>query len=343
MAYAEKFRIFVASSGEEGLRILREEHRHIGIVVSDQRMPEMKGADVLGVAREEFPGIVRILTTAYSDLDDAILAVNKGFIYQYVVKPWDITEFGMVLQRAADYFQVLSERDGLLSLKMTTLQRIICGDRVRWLLTSLPEGADGQSTRTGLTAMLRAMPASLQPVAGQLSRAMASEFRLETLLSRELSNARAVQTWLATPWNALPALAVPGLDGLDGTTRRAVEVFAGAVNTAQSSSVSAGGMDDTITLEIGVRAGFEKCWNMVQSLFGLLMQSEPPATSVLLLRLLSDLSVQNKNLRLILTSESTADDPILLSFETHGAGTITSDAVIGALCEKFSSWDIARL
>ncbi len=58
-------------------------------MISDQRLPEMLGAEVLGIVREEFPSIVRIITTAYSDLESAIQAVNKGYIYQYVVKPWE--------------------------------------------------------------------------------------------------------------------------------------------------------------------------------------------------------------------------------------------------------------
>src|SRR5882757_9521456 len=116
MAFSGKFKVFTASSGKEGIELLRREAKHIGIVLSDQRMPEMLGAEILGIVREEFPTIVRVLTTAYSDLESAIQAVNKGHIYQYVVKPWEIPDLGMVLQRAADYHQVLAERNELLAL-----------------------------------------------------------------------------------------------------------------------------------------------------------------------------------------------------------------------------------
>src|SRR5690606_2127190 len=97
MAYSPDFKVFTASSGQEGIEILRRESKQIGVIISDQRMPEMVGAEVLEIARREFPMIVRILTTAYSDLDSAIQAVNKGHIYQYVVKPWDVDDLRMVL------------------------------------------------------------------------------------------------------------------------------------------------------------------------------------------------------------------------------------------------------
>jgi len=64
MAFGQKYKVFTAASGPEGLETLRKEAASIGIVITDQRMPGMQGAEVLGQVRTEYPHIVRILTTA---------------------------------------------------------------------------------------------------------------------------------------------------------------------------------------------------------------------------------------------------------------------------------------
>ncbi len=160
-AYSKQFRILIAESPEEGLKILEQESAKIGIIVSDQRMPKTTGVEFLSAVRKRYPDKVRILTTAYSDLDSAIQSVNQGHIYQYVVKPWDIQDFSLVLKRAADFYRILSERNELLSLKMNTLQRIILSDRVKTLLIldqSLQEGIRG-SLAKAVRALLKAFPA----------------------------------------------------------------------------------------------------------------------------------------------------------------------------------------
>ncbi len=215
MAFAEKFDIFTAISGREGLDILRRESGRIGVVISDQRMPEMLGAEVLGVVREQYPSIVRILTTAYSDLESAIQAVNKGHIYQYVVKPWEIRDLGMVLQRAADYFRVLTERNELLALKMATLQRILCTDRVKWLLLSSRswEASAGDAFRRALLAAIRALPAdpsflasaSRAPHHFELGALVRSELAVAARLAPALESLQKSVPEPAAAWAALSA------------------------------------------------------------------------------------------------------------------------------------------
>ena len=61
----------------------------VHIVVSDQRMPQMSGAELLTQVREMAPDCLRILLTGYSDLDAAVEALNSGGIFRYLTKPWD--------------------------------------------------------------------------------------------------------------------------------------------------------------------------------------------------------------------------------------------------------------
>ncbi len=86
-AFEEQFRILTAATAQDGLRLLEAHKDEIGLLMTDQRMPGEKGVWLLEKARQLRPRIIRILATAYSDMDAAIAAVNTGAIYKYVTKP----------------------------------------------------------------------------------------------------------------------------------------------------------------------------------------------------------------------------------------------------------------
>ncbi|MFW6119042.1 MAG: response regulator [Planctomycetota bacterium] len=130
-ALEEDFRILTASSAAEAEQVLSGEDVKVGVLVADQRMPGQTGVELLAGVRRSRPGIVRILTTAYSDLDSAIEAVNSGAIFRYVVKPWDIRELQGIMRSAMELFLVQRERDHLLREKMSVLQRLVESDRRR--------------------------------------------------------------------------------------------------------------------------------------------------------------------------------------------------------------------
>jgi response regulator RpfG family c-di-GMP phosphodiesterase len=93
-------------------------------------MPGEKGVQFLERTRQLHPRAIRILTTAYSDLNVAIEAVNSGAIYKYVTKSWDIPQLEVTLQRAVEFFFVQRERDLLLQEKLSMLQRMMIADRL---------------------------------------------------------------------------------------------------------------------------------------------------------------------------------------------------------------------
>lgn len=132
-AMEKDFEVLTAENTTDGDKILEEHGDRIGILVCDQRMPGEKGTDMLARVRNTRSGIIRILTTAYSDLDSAIEAVNSGAIYKYIVKPWDLRDLRGVLLRAMDFHVIQRQRDKLLREKMTVLQRMMIVDRVRSL------------------------------------------------------------------------------------------------------------------------------------------------------------------------------------------------------------------
>jgi response regulator RpfG family c-di-GMP phosphodiesterase len=86
------FDVRTATSGAEGLALLKAHRREIAVVISDMRMPEMPGSVFLREARRVAPLAVRMLLTGYSDSDAAIKAVNDGQIFRFLTKPCDRDE-----------------------------------------------------------------------------------------------------------------------------------------------------------------------------------------------------------------------------------------------------------
>src|SRR5882757_6672097 len=129
-AFEDQFRIFTAPNAQEGYQLLEQHPDDIALLVTDQRMPGEKGTWLLEKARQLRPRIIRILATAYSDMDAAIAAVNTGAIYKYVTKPWDPPQLETTLKRGLEFFMVQLERDQLLREKMSVLHHMMIADRI---------------------------------------------------------------------------------------------------------------------------------------------------------------------------------------------------------------------
>lgn len=129
-AFDDQFRIFTATTAQEGLRVLEEHREDIGLIMSDQRMPGEKGVWLLEKARQLQPRVIRILATAFSDMDAAIAAVNTGSIYKYISKPWDPPQLEATLKRGLEFFIVQKERDQLLREKLSVLHNMMITDRI---------------------------------------------------------------------------------------------------------------------------------------------------------------------------------------------------------------------
>lgn len=95
------YTILTAGGGREGLEILRQ--HPVQVIVSDQRMPEMSGAEFLSSARELYPDTIRIALSGYTDLNSVTESVNKGAIYKFLTKPWEDDE---LRQHISDAFEL---------------------------------------------------------------------------------------------------------------------------------------------------------------------------------------------------------------------------------------------
>lgn len=93
--YAEHFRVMRADSGAAALRALqglKKRNEAVGLLLADQRMPEMSGVEFINKAIDLYPEARRVLLTAYADTDAAIQAINLAKIHHYLLKPWDPPE-----------------------------------------------------------------------------------------------------------------------------------------------------------------------------------------------------------------------------------------------------------
>jgi response regulator RpfG family c-di-GMP phosphodiesterase len=110
----EKIEIFTANSGREGLEILKG--GAFSVIVSDQRMPEMSGAEFLEKARRISPDSVRIVLTGYADVNAAMDAINKGGAYRYITKPWNENDLIIAILNAVEMANLIRENKHLAEL-----------------------------------------------------------------------------------------------------------------------------------------------------------------------------------------------------------------------------------
>jgi CheY-like chemotaxis protein len=107
--FRREFNVLKAESGVRALEILQAEGE-VAVIISDQRMPEMKGTEFLSRTVPEFPDTVRIILTGFTDVEDLVEAINSGQVYKYITKPWDPEELKAVVHRAAETYEVLKQR-----------------------------------------------------------------------------------------------------------------------------------------------------------------------------------------------------------------------------------------
>ena len=125
--------VLTATSVEAGRAVLREHGAEIAVLVCDQRMPGEQGNELLRHTREYYPAIVRMLTTAYSELGDAIEAINTGEIYRYINKPWELESLRADLKNALELADLRSERDSLMRDKLLAQQGQLLASRLAML------------------------------------------------------------------------------------------------------------------------------------------------------------------------------------------------------------------
>ncbi|PPL00823.1 response regulator [Parapedobacter indicus] len=100
-----KYTVYTALNGSQALQLVKE--KPIDIIITDQRMPQMTGVELLEEIIKINPEPMRILLTGYADMSAVVDAVNKGKIFHYLSKPWSEEELSSTIQRA---YEIYAER-----------------------------------------------------------------------------------------------------------------------------------------------------------------------------------------------------------------------------------------
>jgi DNA-binding NtrC family response regulator len=119
------YEVISAESGEEALHLLSE--HNVALVITDQRMPNMTGVELLKRTSDIRPQMVRIILTGYTDVETLVEAINSGLVYKYVTKPWDNEELRLTVNRALEHYETNKGRHelGMMNQRLTTRLREI--------------------------------------------------------------------------------------------------------------------------------------------------------------------------------------------------------------------------
>lgn len=135
--FEDQFRIRTAASGEEAWEFIESRPEQVAVLVTDQRMAPVSGVELMDRVRTRYPNIVRILVTAFTQLDYAVKSVNEGGAFRYLTKPINDEEMVGTLLRACEFHEMMVDRDRLIQEKLSVLHRLVIMDRVRGLSTAV--------------------------------------------------------------------------------------------------------------------------------------------------------------------------------------------------------------
>jgi C4-dicarboxylate-specific signal transduction histidine kinase len=180
-ACAERYSVLIASSARQALELLRQ--NVVSVLIADQRMPFMTGLELLERVRVEFPDVVRMLMTAYTDVKTAMDAINRGQVRRYLVKPWEEKELFSTLDEGIEYYQM---RAKLCSLERRLLETervyslgIITAGLARELAVPVADLRSNVTRARGtLRSVLNAIPASAPGATGLRAQLLESDEQL---------------------------------------------------------------------------------------------------------------------------------------------------------------------
>jgi DNA-binding NtrC family response regulator len=105
----EPYNKLFAESGKEALELLKQNEVHV--IVTDMRMPEMSGLELLRTVKQEYPHIVRVVLSGYTQITTLLTAINQGEIFKFITKPWKLEEeFKGVVREAIERYNLQKQQ-----------------------------------------------------------------------------------------------------------------------------------------------------------------------------------------------------------------------------------------
>ena len=110
----EPYKTLFVNSGRLALDILKK--KQVQVIITDIRMPEMDGHELLKTVKNKYPNVIRLVLSGYSDKGTLLNAINQGEIFRYITKPWKLNEeLKTIVRQAIEFFDLHSERESLLN------------------------------------------------------------------------------------------------------------------------------------------------------------------------------------------------------------------------------------
>jgi signal transduction histidine kinase len=124
------YRVVTFQRGAPALEFLRA-HERVPVILSDQRMPEMSGVELLRTAAAIRPETTRLLITAHTDVHTAIEAINQGHVFRYLSKPCDPEFLAVVVRQAVEHHNLIVEKNRLMAELQETNVRLLEANRLK--------------------------------------------------------------------------------------------------------------------------------------------------------------------------------------------------------------------
>jgi signal transduction histidine kinase len=194
------YKVLGATRASEGLALLEREPVHV--VMTDQRMPETTGVELLAQVREKHPDAMRLLFTGYADIRAVVDAINRGSVYRYITKPWDPDELMAIIREACDRYDLIAERKALLSelqSKNTELElanaQLKRADELKnaFIRVASHELRTPLTILVGMSDLAARQGGAAEPLAGWIKRIHAAGLRLKYLIDQIVSMLTAQQ------------------------------------------------------------------------------------------------------------------------------------------------------
>ena len=109
--FRRDYLVVTAHTGPEALALL--EQHDVALLISDQRMAEMSGIELMKKTVALRPQMVKILLTGYTDISALIEAINCGLVYRYLTKPWNNDDLRLTVNRALEHYEILKSSHSL--------------------------------------------------------------------------------------------------------------------------------------------------------------------------------------------------------------------------------------
>ncbi|MGQ9425535.1 ATP-binding protein [Gilvimarinus sp. F26214L] len=142
--FSDSYQVLSAESVDAAIELLEGHSANLAILVTDQRMPNRTGIDLVKYAKRYHPHVIRILTTAYADLSDAIDSVNEGEVYRYIRKPWDLAYLREEIRKATNLYVMREEERRIIFQKRQVMYQVASNiaHELRTPLTGIDVTAD---------------------------------------------------------------------------------------------------------------------------------------------------------------------------------------------------------